>query len=399
MDDTRTTAAGQVARRRVFYIPGYDPVPARRYREMYRREGARQAAISGYALTLSPLDEAGRHGWRVRAEIEGAAVETAVEMLVWADIVKASMAQGVLATYGQLLRTAWIYMGSGALWRLMRLRKGPMLAAFYPVVVLLGQLALALAVGGVLAANLPWGAIPGMAAAILLLQGFRRLDGWFYAHYLMHDYAFTARARGAWPRDLAERMDYFRQRILAALTEDLDEVLVVGHSTGAPVAVSVLAGVLREAPPGGPALSFLTLGQVIPMISFLPAAWQLRDDLACLAASDRLTWVDVTAPGDGASFALCDPVAVSGVAPAGKRGPLVMSAAFRQTLSNAAWRALRWRFFRLHFQYLSAFDRPGDYDYFRITAGPATLAARYAGRAPSKSRIERAHSRYTSRAA
>jgi hypothetical protein len=48
----------------------------------------------------------------------------------------------------------------------------------------------------------------------------------------------------------------------------------------------------------------------------------------------------------------------------------------------------------LHFQYLCAFDRPGDYDYFQITAGPQTLAARYAGRPASKSRIERATSGY-----
>ena len=102
-----------------------------------------------------------------------------------------------------------------------------------------------------------------------------------------------------------------------------------------------------------------------------------------------MTWVDVTAPGDGCSFALCDPVAVSGVAGPGKRWPLVISAAFTQTLSPARWRALRWRFFRLHFQYLCAFDRPGDYDYFRITAGPLTLSQRFHGRAPSASRIER----------
>jgi len=95
----------------------------------------------------------------------------------------------------------------------------------------------------------------------------------------------------------------------------------------------------------------------------------------------------VTAPGDGCAFALCDPVAVSGVAPVDQRWPLVLSAAFTQTLSPERWRTLRWRFFRLHFQYLCAFDRPGDYDYFRITAGPPTLAARFKGRAPSKSRI------------
>jgi hypothetical protein len=87
---------------------------------------------------------------------------------------------------------------------------------------------------------------------------------------------------------------------------------------------------------------------------------------------------------------------VTGVAPAGKRWPLVISAAFSQTFSPARWRAMRFRWFRLHFQYMCAFDRPGDYDYFRITAGPLTLGARYRGRVASKSRIERALSGHRS---
>ena len=80
-----------------------------------------------------------------------------------------------------------------------------------------------------------------------------------------------------------------------------------------------------------------------------------------------------------------DPVSVSGVDPANKRWPLVFSAAFTQSLSPARWKALRWRFFRLHFQYLCAFDRPKDYDYFQITAGPLLLRDRYAARTPSRS--------------
>jgi hypothetical protein len=141
-------------------------------------------------------------------------------------------------------------------------------------------------------------------------------------------------------------------------------------------------------PAGGPVLSLLTLGQVVPMVSFLPKAGRLRGDLQYLSAQDALTWVDVTAPGDGCAFALCDPVSVTGVAPMGKRWPLVISAAFTQTLSPERWKAMRWRFFKLHFQYLCAFDRPGDYDYFRLTGGALTLANRYKGRAASKSRIE-----------
>lgn len=190
----------------------------------------------------------------------------------------------------------------------------------------------------------------------------------------------------------------FCDAIAAALTEDVDEVLVVGHSSGAHLAVSVLSDLIRagRVPASGPALSLLTLGQVVPMVSFLPAAQRLRADLAFLSASNTLVWVDVTAPGDGCAFALCDPVSVSGVAPQGKRWPLVFSAAFTQTLSDERWKALRWRFFRLHFQYICAFDRPRDYDYFQITAGPKTLGARYQGRPASQSRIEAAVNKFTS---
>ena len=44
-----------VFRRRVFYIPGFDPFPPRRYRELYRTESQEQAQISGYTITQEPL--------------------------------------------------------------------------------------------------------------------------------------------------------------------------------------------------------------------------------------------------------------------------------------------------------------------------------------------------------
>ena len=400
---------GSVARRRVFYIPGYDPFHPRRYRELYRKEGAAQAALSGYALELSPRRE-GPYGWQVRAVIEGAEVESEIEVLVWSDLVRASMGQSIPATYGQLFRTAWAYIGSGALFRLMRLRKGPVIAALYPIGMLLGQLALALlaarAAGAAFAlalpAPFPW---LGLLAVWPALALFRRADSRVYAYYLMHDYAYSARWNGANPPELEARMAAFGDRIAGALAEDVDEVLVVGHSSGAHLAVSVLADLIRagRVPRGRPALSFLSLGQVVPMVTFLPGAGRLRADLHFLSQRKEIAWVDVTAPGDGCAFALCDPVSVSGVAPEGKRWPLVLSAAFTRTLRPETWRRLRWRFFRLHFQYLCAFDAlsddPGEYDYFRVTAGPRTLGARFASRAPSKSRIEAPASRFTSMAA
>jgi len=345
--------------------------------------------------------------------------------------VRDSMASGIPATYLQLIRTAWLYITSGALRRLMWLRKGPVIAALYPVGMLLLQLFVAAGLG-VLAAKLLGWALVGIAGflsnllvnndtaafdvsllqfgqvvfqwalglwvAWQVLDWFKGKDGKFFAYYLMHDYAYSAASKGANPEELEERMDIFGDAIAAALEEDVDEVLVVGHSSGAHLAVSILADLIREGAVAreGPKLGFLSLGQVVPMVSFLPKADRLRADLHYLSTRDELAWIDVTAPGDGCAFALCDPVAVSGVAPAGQKWPLILSAAFTQTLSPERWKELRWRFFRLHFQYLCAFDRVGDYDYFRITAGPVTLADRFRDRAPSQSRIDVAASKFTS---
>ena len=417
------TSTDRVKQRRVFYIPGYDPIHPRRYRELYRSESAAQAAISGYEIGLTAKPAGENYGWSVDAVIDAAPVHCDVEVLVWSDIVRDSMSTSIPATYLQLLRTAWVYIGSGALWRLMKLRKGPVIAALYPVGMLLLQLVLAVVLGWALghlagyitalAVGVVTGpedaalggtavaASVGLISCVALLRWFKKLDGKFYAYYLMHDYAYSASSKGANPPELDARIAVFTDTIATALQSDAEEVLVVGHSSGAHLGVSILADLIRQGrvPATGPSLSFLSLGQVVPMVSFLSDAHRLRADLRYLSARDEVTWVDVTAPGDGCSFALCDPVSVSGVAPTDKKWPLVFSAAFTQTLSRARWKELRWRFFRLHFQYLCAFDRPKDYDYFQITAGPMTLADRYANRPPSKSRIDRAVSKYTSIAA
>ncbi|WP_417275116.1 hypothetical protein [Celeribacter halophilus] len=388
---------GQVKRRRVFYIPGYDPIPPRRYRELYRKEGAAQADISGYSMSLSP--KKGRNfGWSVEAEIDGTKTHSEIDVLVWSDIVQESMEAGIFRTYLVLLRTAWIYTSTGALFRLMKLRRGPVIAALYPIGVLLLQLLLAcllvwavMALGGLFGLWGHWiGLALGLVSGAVLLRWFKSQDGKVFAYYLMHDYGFSARWRGANPPVLDTRMAAFRTELAEALREDWDEVLLIGHSSGAHLGISILADLIRagEVPETGPALSFLTLGQVVPMVSFLPEAKVLRRDLAFLSAREEVFWLDVTAPGDPCSFALCDPVKVSGVAPNDQKWPLVISAAFTQTLSPEKQATLKRRFFRLHFQYLCAFDQPAEYDYFKITAGGATLASRYQTHMPSPSRID-----------
>lgn len=265
-------ASETVRRRRVFYVPGYDPFPPRRYRELYRKEGAEQAAISGYALAMRPAGkEAGGYGWRVETEIGGQRSEALVSVLVWSDLVQESMTRGIAGTYLLLARTLWFFLASGALAALARLRPGSMIAAFWPVVLLMGQLlagllaggavwallglALGLALPGGLAQGL--GALAGAAVLVGVLRAFRKRDGRFYAYYMLYDFAHMAAWRGAWPEDLSARLSAYADQVLDALSEGYDEVLIVGHSSGAALAVSLAAEVERRGlPAGGPRWRF-----------------------------------------------------------------------------------------------------------------------------------------------
>lgn len=395
----RSANTAHVRRRHVLFVPGYDPIAPRRYRELYRRESMRQAAISGYEIAVEGrTGDGGNYAWDVWSRTDDLDVTSTIEFLTWEDIVRTSMNRSIAGSYWVMLRTVAIYMLTGAFFRLVRLRPQPMLAALYPVIMLLAQLEAALLVlAGVwwfatAAFGLPsWvGIVAGLAGFVGLMRFFYAKDRYVFAYYLINDYGFTAQGWGATPAPLKARIDEFSQRIADVLDTGVDEVLVIGHSTGAHIAAMALAQHLRARPDHSERLAFLSLGQVIPMLSFLPKAQQLRADLNQLSQSRSTTWVDISAPGDGGCFALSDPVHVTGVAPPeqDKHWPKVISAAYTQTLSAEVLTKTKWRFFRRHIQYLCAFDFPRDYDYFQITAGPYALKDRFGWRGATATRKE-----------
>ena len=100
-------------------FPGMTPMHPRRYRELVS-QGRRRAgeAISGYGLALTPKATAlvpygwhdqGEHGWR-----SGRGCRSRC----WSGRILCATACAtghIAATYLQLLRTAWVYISSGAL--------------------------------------------------------------------------------------------------------------------------------------------------------------------------------------------------------------------------------------------------------------------------------------------
>jgi hypothetical protein len=396
-------ADGPVRRRQVFYISGFDPQGPAHYHRLYADEGAKQARVSGYSLLVG-----GRHrssplaaGWAVEARFgtgtEAVAVESQVEFLRWDDIVRANWTRsrwrvmlGALVSTGRQVR-------NGVLWRVLKTSWPAFMVLAMPplLVVVLGLLA---ALGsGLVAALLVRGfLLTAVLAGAAGAGSWWALARWAEARvqmaWLMRSTRFILRqARGATP-DLEARIDAFGERIAAAWTRGaFDEVLVVGHSSGAMLAVSAVSRALAASRLDGGSgsgavvpLSLLTLGECIPMLSYQPEAQQFRAELAAVARSGLVDWVDVTAPPDGCCFALVDPTAAAWrgngdvAPPSGWRAPKLLSARFAQMFDSVRYAELRLDKYRCHFQYLMASDVPVDYDYFAITAGPKRLTDRFA---------------------
>ena len=217
------TSHRQVRKRKVFYIPGYDPIGPRRYRELYRTEAKKQERISGYELNVKGRSRGNEnYGWDVNARIDDQETDTSFEFLLWSDVVQDSQSRTILSTFWLLVRTAWIYLSTGALGRIGRTRRFPVFVALYPVFALTFQFNVALVSGYsifvIVNLVMSWLLALGFGIFIfwMTLQIFRKLDTSFFAYYLMHDYGFSASKMGKNPPELELKITMFATSVLAA---------------------------------------------------------------------------------------------------------------------------------------------------------------------------------------
>jgi pimeloyl-ACP methyl ester carboxylesterase len=379
-----------VRKRCVFYMSGFDPKGASRYHALYRDEALKQSRVSGVPMDVGPRQKTpqGNAFWQVTAQRPEGVVDTHFEFLRWDDIVRTHWPKNQARLLLSVMATWWLNVRTGAAWHMLKLAWPPlaaMLSAFLLLsAVLLGTPLLAAWIFATAAPVAgPWTAVgaAGVACALWVQCG-RLLDRKFSLSWLMRSCTFTAQqAQGRVPQmdtRLEQHAATVLQRIEAA--QD-DEVLLVGHSSGAMLAASVLAKVLLRRPPAsgasGPVVSLLTLGHCMPMLGCLPQADAFRGDLQVLADVPGFDWVDFTAPTDGCCFALVNPLAACGVRTAMPDRPKLLSPRFAEMFDAATYRDLGRDKFRIHFQYLMATGKSVPYDYFAITAGSMTLATRF----------------------
>ena len=220
----------------------------------------------------------------------------------------------------------------------------------------------------------------------------KRAENEWQMGWVMRSYWFTTKQGRKQLPELDQRLDHHADYLLKVLEDpSFDEILVVGHSSGAMMAASIMGRACKLAPGKlhDPRLNLLTLGQCFPILTFQPQAGHFRAELAAVAESLDGRWVDVTAPTDGCCAALVDPleaVRALGTSVAcepsvpylGKQRPKVLSPQFANLFTPEVYAEIRKNHSELHFQYLKASQLAGTYDFFAITAGPQRLAQRFA---------------------
>ena len=393
------SASGAVRRRTVLYLSGFDPQGAGRYHALYRNEAEKQSRVTGKTIRVGERHKEGplASAWSVEMPLAvHGCVRTKYLFLRWDDIVRAHWPRSRWRLWSLTVSTTARMVANGSMWRFLQTSWPAFLALALPALSLAASLALLVA--GWLASAGWWPDSPGGALAL----GFGvswlawRLLTWMntrtQSDWLMRSArVILMQARGELP-ELEERLQGFADLLLAELRspEAPDEVLVVGHSSGAMLAISVVARVLQH-PKTLPAevqrLSLLTLGQCVPVLSYQPEAHGFRAELQCLRRRRDLQWLDVTAPPDGCCFALIDPTELSpprrpdhveaADAAGGAQGPKRISARFATMFSDAQYRQIRRDKYRCHFQYLMAAEKLAEHDYFAITAGPQRLMQRH----------------------
>lgn len=368
-----------VRRRLLLHVPGYEPLTAEAQHRRLRRTLERCAACWRLTATIGPATiEGGVLAFPARLAGPDWMTDAEIRILAWDDLMARDLA---LSLPRLILRGSAALAGllkDGTLGRYRRARWRYLVFVALPLATLLGAVGAGALAGALLGG---WaGVAVGVAlAAVLLVAG----DRWLHLRHLLADWVFARDlARGARP-ELDARIERFAQEIAAARArQDVDEVVLTGHSLGMVLLSDALARALsREAAPARPAprLALVGLGSSVLKIALMPQARRLRDAVARIAATPGLAWVEFTSRRDLVCFHRADPVAVLGLP---GTGPRIERIHPRAMLDHASWCRVRRSMLRAHRIYVTGGARRYFYDWGLIACGPGAV-----GRDPFPDRL------------
>jgi hypothetical protein len=372
-----------VSKRLVFHVGGYDPItPHAGAQRRFVREVARFQLIWSVKASIDGLhDGADAMKWSVTTTGPNWRVETDYHLVRWDDVIETFSRRAIYWRIPLGIIAFLDFVLSGALRGYLRTNWHYAGFFLYPFVTF-GALILVTSLIGVLVLKAS-GSIPvGIVVIVVLLAAL--LAGpwrWLHLDTLFDDWSFSRAyiRKGNWILD--QRLDRLAAEIVAAASgSDADELLVIGHSLGAVLAVDLLDRALTRDPAFGTRkipVTFLTIGSSVLKIGLHRGATRFRAAVARVALSPGIFWGDYQARVDIMNFYNTNQMAEMALPTEG--GPVVRLVEFGRMLEHAMYRRIRLKFYRLHCQFISGNDRRAPYDYFMLVCGPVSAKSQTLG--------------------
>jgi hypothetical protein len=376
-----------LVRKRCFVqMVGYEPVGAEHQHRRFGREMARFQKAWNVQGTVSPpivSPDGATASWTVESFGPNWRVSTDFHYFRWDDFVAADMAASDWWRFplGVAALMEFILTGTVIRYFIVAWRYGGF--SLYPLVYILGTMWASIAATrfAVIHGGLPYPMLLApllcLAIFVALRQSFGRmvhigyaLDDWYFARDLVHRVRPTVDAR----------LDRLAHELVKLWREsDADEIVVDGHSLGAPLTVVVIDRAMRIDPQLGRAgkpLHLVSSGSSLLKVALHPAAGWLREAVQRVANAPAIYWVEYQALVDIINVYKVDPVVALGFAPTGK--PIVKIIRIRLMVDEHTYRRFRLNFLRIHRQAVMGNERRYFYDYYMMCCGPMALTERVA---------------------
>jgi hypothetical protein len=358
-------------RRCVYHLGGFDPMTPEASHRRFEREIARFEPTWSVEARIGPVrisdDEA---LWTTAISGPDWQIVSEHHLLRWDDVIDAARARPQWRRVPEGFLALFDFIRHGALWGY--LRRSHRYAGFflYPLLLLLGMSALSI-YGGILVARLTGFSLAGLVTAPLVFSALiMTLGQRLFLDHLLDDWIF---AQAIVYRDdpvLAARLDRIADSIIARQAADPDlEILIVGHSLGAVLAVDLVDRVLARQNANG-LVRLMTIGSSILKIGFHRRALRLRNILKRIGASDQVFWVEYQALNDVMNFYKREPLAELQLP---GQGPLIRTVRFSRMLDPEAYARIKRNLFRLHCQFISGNTKRDAFDYYMLLCGPFRL--------------------------
>ena len=369
-----TVTGKPVAKRLVFHIGGYDPITSyvgaqqRFVREIarFQRTWSVKAAVDGLHDTPDQAQ------WHVTTTGPDWRVETDYHLVRWHDVIDGFSHRSIASRIPLGLLAFLDFVLTGTLWRYLLSNWRYALFFLYPFVMFGLLIAAAFLIGMFafeISRSIPVATGGGLFGFAAVLAGPWR---WLHLGELFDDWIFAREYIRCGSSEIEQRLDRLAAELVAGASSfAADEILVIGHSLGAVLAVNLLDRALKLDPALGRSripVTFLTIGSSILKIGLHPKAVRFRTTIERVAKSGAIFWGDYQALIDLMNFYKSRPMAEMGLSTENEATVRVVK--ISRMLDDDIYRRIRFHFFRLHCQFVSGNDRRTSYDYFMLTCGP-----------------------------